>query len=78
MSDEPLFANFAVFNVQSRFTVVSPNDKLGAGIAIGVGVGLAIGTALGNPGAGLAIGIAFGIGIGATLQKKKNAEQDDA
>lgn len=55
----------------------SSTNKLGAGIALGVGVGLAIGTAIGNPGAGLAIGIAFGVGIGATLQKKKNAEQDD-
>ncbi|MBK7180787.1 MAG: hypothetical protein IPH82_27020 [Chloroflexi bacterium] len=27
MSDEPLFANFAVFNVQPRFNVVSP-DRL--------------------------------------------------
>ena len=56
----------------------SQTNMIGAGIAIGVGFGLAIGSAIGNPGAGLAIGIAFGIGIGATLQKKKNAEQDDA
>ena len=53
-------------------------NMIGVGIAIGVGVGLAIGSAIGNPGTGLAIGIAFGIGIVATLQKKKNAEQDDA
>ncbi len=28
MSDEPLFANFAVFNVQPRFNVVSPKTGL--------------------------------------------------